>query len=579
MMTPAELAPGVTFAADFRVVRPLSRGGMGSVYVVDQLSTGRQRALKLMHPDLAQSPELRRRFEQEARVGARIASDHVVEVIAAGVDDATAMPWLAMELLDGEDLASALSRRGTLTLAEVAEILSGLCHALAAAHDAGVVHRDLKPENVFLATSRSTRGAATVKVLDFGIAKVVAEANTAATAAVGTPLYMAPEQTTAGGSVTPATDVWAVGLIAFRMLTGHPYWRGGNIEPTNAMAVLREVVMDDMPSASRRAQELGSTVELPPGFDAWFARATQREPSARYGDAREAFRAFAALAGVAPLDAPVRAVGQPPGPVTQGAAISPFEATMAATSATPSPLVATHSAPARASLPGGAGRVRTAAGIGALIVGAGTAAFLLLRPGAPATSSEAPRASAPTASAGPAAPEPAVSPRLHICEAARGDAGSYRSCHHPDRAWCDAKEEFVACCGKGLVPSGSSGACMCPPGGAIDPEPIAAGCRKVDGPRGLAREVVSDVIRGGFPRMRQCYERALEQNEVLKGRIELWLEVTPWGDVFTARIRSSTLPDPAAQECALAVVRALRFPPLAGGGVMTLAYPITFSPE
>ena len=100
---PALLAPG-TVIDEFTVVRPLDEGGMGAVYVVEQRSTAKLRALKVMHPDIAADPALARRFEQEARVGARIKSEHVVEVIAAGVDEATKLPWLVMELLEGEPL-------------------------------------------------------------------------------------------------------------------------------------------------------------------------------------------------------------------------------------------------------------------------------------------------------------------------------------------------------------------------------------------------------------------------------------------------------------------------------------------
>src|SRR5262245_45257286 len=107
------------FAGDFRIERPLASGGMGAVYVAQQLSTGRDRALKLMHSMLAGDETLRRRFEQEAKIGSRIKSTHVVEVIAAGVDAASSIPWLAMELLEGEDLGRHVARRGALPLGEV----------------------------------------------------------------------------------------------------------------------------------------------------------------------------------------------------------------------------------------------------------------------------------------------------------------------------------------------------------------------------------------------------------------------------------------------------------------------------
>src|SRR5580700_7063069 len=139
-----QLAPGDVFANDFRVVKPLSEGGMGAVYVVEQLSTGKRRALKLMLPNLVADVKLRQRFEQEARVGSRIESEHVIEVVGAGVDAPTGTPWLAMELLQGEDLGDLVRRAGALPAGEVRSILEQLCHAIAAAHDAGIVHRDLK---------------------------------------------------------------------------------------------------------------------------------------------------------------------------------------------------------------------------------------------------------------------------------------------------------------------------------------------------------------------------------------------------------------------------------------------------
>src|SRR3954462_4795089 len=114
MTAVVSLAADAIFATDYKVVRPLSEGGMGAVYVVEQLSTGKQRALKLMHPRFVADPRSRARFVQEARVAAKIESDHVVEVVSAGVDDATDVPWLAMELLRGETLADAMGRRGSL---------------------------------------------------------------------------------------------------------------------------------------------------------------------------------------------------------------------------------------------------------------------------------------------------------------------------------------------------------------------------------------------------------------------------------------------------------------------------------
>jgi serine/threonine protein kinase len=228
-MTPSTgLAPQSIFAGQFRVIQPLAQGGMGTIYQVEQLPTGHPRALKVILPEYAQDPRARARFEQEARIAARIESEHVAQVIAAGVDPGTNTPWLAMELLQGKDLGAVLTERGRLPLAEVLEMLKQLAHALSAAHRIGVIHRDLKPENVFVATSRRSDTAFTVKVLDFGVAKWLQESRPGqATAVVGSPLWMAPEQLDARGILGPHTDIWAVGLLAFAMLVGKPYWRGG----------------------------------------------------------------------------------------------------------------------------------------------------------------------------------------------------------------------------------------------------------------------------------------------------------------------------------------------------------------
>jgi serine/threonine protein kinase len=269
------LVPGQIFAGDFRVERELSRGGMGQVYVATQLSTGRARALKVMRPELAPDESMRKRFDQEAKVGARIQSDHVVEVVAAGVDEATAMPWLAMELLEGESLADKVHREGALAPDVARVILGQLAHALVAAHAVGVVHRDLKPDNVFVASARRAVAEPLVEVLDFGIAKVVAEARATATAPMGTLLWMAPEQADAGAAITPACDVWAFGLIAFYVLTGRTFWDEASSVPT----LLKKITLDPIVRASERARELRAETRLPRGFDGWFARAPISTPS------------------------------------------------------------------------------------------------------------------------------------------------------------------------------------------------------------------------------------------------------------------------------------------------------------
>jgi serine/threonine protein kinase len=307
------LEPGMVVGGDFRIDSRLREGGMGQVWIAEQLSLGRKRALKVMRSELLWDARLRERFIQEARIGATIDSDHVVEVVAAGIDEKLQVPWLAMELLDGRDLeaAIAIQKRGGLPWAEAAHVASQLGHALAAAHAVGVVHRDLKPENVFLARSRRSGGAPfDVKVLDFGLAKLVEGvlATSGQSALIGTPLFMAPEQTEISSPSTPAIDVWALGLVAYRMLTGRHFWRSAT-GTQSITSILREVLFDPIPLPSMRASadELGHA--LPPGFDAWFSRCVARDAGARFAEAGEACAALTTMLGGAatPEHAPVRA--------------------------------------------------------------------------------------------------------------------------------------------------------------------------------------------------------------------------------------------------------------------------------
>ncbi len=287
----SELEPGSVFGRDFRIVKALRAGGMGAVYVALQLSTGKERALKVMAPGLAADPATRDRFVLEAQAAGRIESDHVVEIVTAGVDEATGAPYIVMELLKGEELGDYIERVGLLPLGDVAEIFQQIGHALEQAHHQGLVHRDLKLENIFLCASRRRDVAFTAKVLDFGIAKLVAESKQTGTQPLGTPLFMAPEQTDRRGRICPATDVWALGLIAFRLLTGSYFW----IDVETITMLLRQICVDPIPFATERARELGVTAPLPPGFDAWFARCVSRDIDARFQEAGECVRSFAEL--------------------------------------------------------------------------------------------------------------------------------------------------------------------------------------------------------------------------------------------------------------------------------------------
>ncbi len=296
------LSPGEIVGEQFRVERPLAEGGFGEVYVATQLGTGKARALKVLRPEVARDARTRDRFIQEARIGARIASDHVVEVVAAGIDPARDAPWLAMELLEGETLEDRVRTRGPCSAAEAAAIFGQLGHALGTAHAAGVVHRDLKPENIFVATARRHDVPFTIKVLDFGIARLLAEARdaTMSSQAIGSPLWMAPEQLAQGVGIAPATDVWALGLIAFFALSGRSYWQSGNVPSPSVMSLVHEIATAPIVRASERAALLGGPT-LPAGFDAWFARCVARDPRARFRDGGEATASLLAVLGAGGL--------------------------------------------------------------------------------------------------------------------------------------------------------------------------------------------------------------------------------------------------------------------------------------
>src|SRR5512132_1995102 len=172
----AKLEEGSVFAGRYRVVRCLAEGGMGAVYEVIHLETDRRRALKVMHPHLFQSEEMRERFKREARIAAHVDSEYIVDVSDAGVDYATRMPFLVMELLRGEELGDRLKRMGRLPPEEVVLYMQQAAWALDRTHAASIVHRDLKPANLFLTTRED--GTPRIKILDFGVAKLVAESST-----------------------------------------------------------------------------------------------------------------------------------------------------------------------------------------------------------------------------------------------------------------------------------------------------------------------------------------------------------------------------------------------------------------
>jgi eukaryotic-like serine/threonine-protein kinase len=281
---------GTVVGNDYMVVRPLKKGSMGALYVAEQLSTSGNRALKILRREYVSDPTLFKRFEREAQMAAKIPSEHVVQIIASGVDAKLQVPWIAMELLEGQNLADHIGETGALPKETVRQIFEQICHALAAAHQIGIVHRDLKPANIFLSAARRVGAYRMVKVLDFGVARVIAESLTLQGVPLGTPSWMAPEQTR-GEAPTPATDVWALGVLAFYMLTGRLFWRASLRNDDGA--VMREIADEPVPIASMRALEFGVADAIPRGFDQWFAQCVARDPADRFVHATGAYKALA----------------------------------------------------------------------------------------------------------------------------------------------------------------------------------------------------------------------------------------------------------------------------------------------
>jgi serine/threonine-protein kinase len=298
----ADLLPaGTVIAGRYRVGRRLGEGGMGSVYLVQHLKTDEELALKLLHSTVVKDAVALERFQREARTPARIGSDHVVRVIDADVaPELDGVPFLVMELLRGHDLDQVLERRGPLPPPDVVSYLRQVARALDKAHALGIVHRDLKPENLFLCMRED--GTPFLKVLDFGIAKITGAAGdlarhgsvTSTGQIFGTPLYMSPEQAKAeSAKISPQTDVWALGLIAHKLLTGRDVWTAETL--THLIA---QIAYEPMPVPSQGGAPFG------PGYDAWFARCCAREPEARYRTAGEAVAALASSLAVRDYAAP-----------------------------------------------------------------------------------------------------------------------------------------------------------------------------------------------------------------------------------------------------------------------------------
>jgi TOMM system kinase/cyclase fusion protein len=276
-------------AGRYRLLSEIGRGSMGKVYRVEHVHTGEAFAMKVLGAHVETDASMVERFKREARTPALIKSDHVVKVIDADVaPELGGAPFLVMELLDGVDLEKYSAHAGKLPAADVVRILGQVARALDRAHAIGVVHRDLKPANVFM---HRREDGVVVKLLDFGISKLAptgeAARITASGAIMGTPLYMPPEQALGRSEIRPAADIWSLGMLAYRLLTGQTYWSAHSVAELMA-AIVRDPV--SVPTARHS--------ELPAEFDAWFLRSCDRSPDERWSSAGEQITALAAALGL-----------------------------------------------------------------------------------------------------------------------------------------------------------------------------------------------------------------------------------------------------------------------------------------
>ena len=256
---------------NYRLIRKLGEGGVGTVYEGEHVRLGRKMALKVLHPETA-SAEVIVRFFNEARAVNLLRHPNIVDVEDFVVAD-TGEHYLIMELLVGEDLRSVISRQGVMLPSDVSAIGEHMAGALAAIHRAGILHRDLKPDNIFLA--RKPTGVV-AKLLDFGIAKFLTdtEGMTRAGMTLGTPEYMAPEQIIASGKPGPRADIYSLGMLMYECVAGAPAFTA-----TTTAAILRGHISEPVVPPSHRRGEA-----LPPVLEAAILKCLEKDPANRFPD-------------------------------------------------------------------------------------------------------------------------------------------------------------------------------------------------------------------------------------------------------------------------------------------------------
>jgi serine/threonine protein kinase len=276
-------------AGKYELVRLIGSGGMGSVWEGRHVSLNTRVAVKFIEVAHVDNAEARNRFDSEARAAATIQSKYAIQIYDHGLMN-DGRPYIVMEFLVGEPLDKRLQRDGRLSLQETARIVSQVSKGLSRAHERGIVHRDLKPENIFLVHDEED-GDQIAKVLDFGIAKIVGDGfsisnNTATGAILGSPYFMSPEQARGLKTIDHRTDIWSLGVIAYKCAVGRMAFEGESVGD-----LLVKICVGPLAVPSEH------NVSLPSTFDAWFFRCLEREPENRFSTVQEAAAELMQIAG------------------------------------------------------------------------------------------------------------------------------------------------------------------------------------------------------------------------------------------------------------------------------------------
>jgi serine/threonine protein kinase len=402
---------GAVVSERYRIVRKVGEGGMGAVYQAEHAVIGKRIALKVLFADLSRRPELVARFLQEAKSASRIGHENVIDISDFG-QTAEGLVYIAMEFLDGQDLGRMLRTERTVPWARARPILMQIAKGLRAAHAQGIIHRDMKPENIYLVQREGRPDF--VKVLDFGIAKVVsADVNdgprlTQTGMIFGTPEYMSPEQAQ-GQPPDHRVDVYAVGCIMYHMLTGSVPFQADSF-----MGILTKHLTEPVIPPRRRRPDL----EIPGDVEAVCLRAMEKDRDKRWPDMDAFYRALG-TAGGQPFEPSNVYAGVPAGGLPQASLKYPTLAEPSVdvrdsrTAIAASPPIGTFDdeRPARPEAPGGLparAKLGIAAALSAAIV---VVAALALRGGSrPAAAGSPPVSAAPPAKAAPAPPGDSPSP-------------------------------------------------------------------------------------------------------------------------------------------------------------------------